>query len=106
MEPLEIPDIKASLLKPDLLKPEGGVPDAITGGIRVWDYYSSIDWLHDAIKGSAQSLRLRKHKSLRAGLHNGVDSTMVELSSAAVAFIIVWSERWLFDFKNGRCTTG
>ena len=92
-----------------LLKPEGSVPgpDAITGGIRVWDSsYSSIDWLHDAIKGSVQSLRLQKHRSLCAGLHNGIDSTIVGLSSAAVAFMIVWSERWLFGFKNGHRTTG
>jgi len=32
--------------------------------------------------------------------------TIVGFLSAVVAFVIVRSEQWLFDFKGGYCTTG
>lgn len=103
----------APLLKPKGTAPDAG-PDARTNGIRVWySSYSSVDWLHDAIKDSVRRFRLRKHRSFRGRLRNRVDRsigwiivTIVGFLSAVVAFMIVRSEQWLFDFKGGYCTTG
>ncbi|KAF9643360.1 hypothetical protein BDM02DRAFT_3191773 [Thelephora ganbajun] len=101
-----------------LLEPQGAAPDAVpdvrTNGIRVWySSYSSVDWLHDAIKDSVRRFRLRKRGSLRGRLRNRVDRsvgwiivTIVGFLSAVVAFMIVRSEQWLFGFKEGYCTTG
>ena len=101
-----------------LLRPEGAAPDAgpgaRTNGIRVWySSYSSVDWLHDAIKDSVRRFRLRKRKSFRGRLRNRLDRsigwiivTLVGFLSAVVAFVIVRSEQWLFDIKNGYCKTG
>jgi chloride channel 3/4/5 len=83
-------------------------------GIRVWySSFSSIDWLHDAIKDSMRMYRLRRHKSLRGRLHNAADRlmgwvivTIVGFLTAIAAFLIVRSEQWLFDIKYGYCTTG
>ena len=103
----------ASLVKPKANDP-GASPDIRANGIRVWySSYSSVDWLHDAIKDSVRRFRLRKHKSLRGRLRIRVDRsvgwiivTIVGFLSAVVAFMIVRSEQWLFDFKDGYCTTG
>ena len=101
-----------------LLRPEGAVPDAgpgaRTNGIRVWySSYSSVDWLHDAIKDSVRRFRLRKRTSFRGRLRSRIDSsvgwiivTIVGFLSAVVAFVIVRSEQWLFDIKNGYCANG
>jgi chloride channel 3/4/5 len=101
-----------------LLKPEGSIPGAgpnvTTNGIRVWySSYSSVDWLHDSIKDSVRRFRLRKRRSLRGRLHKRLDSsvgwiivTIVGFLSAVAAFMILRSEQWLFDFKNGYCTAG
>jgi chloride channel 3/4/5 len=83
-------------------------------GIRVWySSFSSIDWLHDAIKDSMRMYRLRRHKSLRGRLDNAADRSMgwvivtiVGFLTAIAAFLIVRSEQWLFDIKYGYCTTG
>jgi len=86
-------------------------PDAKINGIRVWySSFSSIDWLHDAIKDSVRFSRLRKKKSLRARIRLIVDKslgwwivTIVGFLAAVVAFLIVRSEQWLFDSKEGYC---
>ena len=103
----------ASLVKPKGADPDAA-PDIRANGIRVWySSYSSVDWLHDAIKDSVRRFRLRKHKSFRGRLRNRFDRsvgwiivTIVGFLSAVVAFMIVRSEQWLFDFKDGYCTTG
>ena len=101
-----------------LLKPQGVVPDVgpnvRTNGIRVWySSYSSVDWLHDTIKDSVRRFRLRKRKSFRGRLRSRIDRsvgwiivTIVGFLSAVVAFMIVRSEQWLFDLKDGYCTAG
>jgi len=101
-----------------LVKPQGPelnpVPDVRVNGIRVWySSYSSVDWLHDAIKDSARRFRLRKRTSFRGRMRSRIDSsvgwiivTIVGFLSAVVAFMIVRSEQWLFDFKDGYCTAG
>ncbi len=83
-------------------------------GIRVWySSFSSIDWLHDAIKDSTRLYRLRRHKSVRGRMRIASDRlmgwiivTIVGFLTAITAFIIVRSEQWLFDIKYGYCKTG
>ena len=85
--------------------------DAKTNGIRVWySSFSSIDWLHDAIKDSVRFSRLRRRKSIRARIRLAIDKsigwgivTIVGFLTAVVAFLIVRSEQWLFDLKEGYC---
>ena len=103
----------APLLRPEGASPDAG-PGARTNGIRVWySSYSSVDWLHDAIKDSVRRFRLRKRKSFRGRLRNRIDRsvgwiivTIVGFLTAVVAFIIVRSEQWLFEIKDGYCITG
>ncbi|TFY72949.1 hypothetical protein EVG20_g64 [Dentipellis fragilis] len=88
--------------------------DTKTNGIRVWySSFTSIDWLHDAIKDSARVYRLRRRKSLRGRIRNALDRsigwlivTIVGFLTAVVAFLIVRSEQWLFDLKDGYCGSG
>lgn len=83
-------------------------------GFRVWySSFSSIDWLHDAIKDSVRFSRLRRGKSLRSHLLLAFDKslgwiivTIVGFLTAVVAFLVVRSEQWFFDAKYGYCTTG
>ncbi|KAJ7084448.1 chloride channel [Mycena belliarum] len=87
--------------------------DARTNGVRVWySSFSSIDWLHDAIKDSVRFSRLRRRKSLRARVRLVLDKSMgwfivtiVGFVTAIVAFLIIRGEQWLFDFKEGYCTS-
>ncbi|KAA1473891.1 hypothetical protein DENSPDRAFT_780653 [Dentipellis sp. KUC8613] len=88
--------------------------DTKTNGIRVWySSFTSIDWLHDAIKDSARVYRLRRRKSLRGRIRNALDRSIgwlivsiVGFLTAVVAFLIVRSEQWLFDLKDGYCGSG
>jgi len=90
---------------------EGDGGDAKINGIRVWySSFTSIDWLHDAIKDSLRFSRLRKRKSIRARFRLAFDKslgwiivTIVGFLSAVVAFLVVRSEQLLFDFKEGYC---
>ena len=87
--------------------------DAKINGIRVWyTSYTSIDWLHDTIKDSLRFSRLRRRTSLRSRMRLAFDKslgwfivTIVGFLTAVVAFLVVRSEQWLFDLKEGYCTT-
>jgi chloride channel 3/4/5 len=97
-----------------------GEPDLDTegvvrvNGIRVWySSFSSIDWLHDAIKDSTRLYRLRRRKSVRGRMRIAGDRlmgwiivTIVGFLTAVAAFLIVRSEQWLFDIKYGYCMAG
>lgn len=95
----------------EILGAEGAIK---TNGIRVWySSFTSIDWLHDAIKDSARQARLRKHKSKRGRVRKQLDRsvgwitvTLVGFFTAIIAFMIVRGEQWLFDIKEGYCTRG
>ncbi|KAF6761215.1 voltage-gated chloride channel [Ephemerocybe angulata] len=88
---------------------DGG--DAKINGIRVWySSFTSIDWLHDAIKDSLRFSRLRNRKSVRARVRLAFDRTLgwiivtiVGFLTAVVAFLVVKSEQLLFDLKEGYC---
>ncbi|OBZ70518.1 H(+)/Cl(-) exchange transporter 5 [Grifola frondosa] len=92
----------------DYREPEA---DVKTNGIRVWySSFTSIDWLHDAVKDSARQSRLRRRKSKRGRIHRHLDRSIgwiivsiVGFFTAIVAFLIVRSEQWLFDVKEGYC---
>ncbi|KAK7057143.1 chloride channel protein [Favolaschia claudopus] len=85
--------------------------DARINGVRVWySSFTSIDWLHDAIKDSVRFSRLRRRKSLRARVRLVLDKSMgwfivtaVGFLTAVVAFLVVRAEQWLFDIKEGYC---
>ncbi|KAJ7680391.1 chloride channel [Mycena polygramma] len=85
--------------------------DARINGVRVWySSFSSIDWLHDAIKDSVRFSRLRKRKTLRARARLFIDKSMgwfivtvVGFLTAVVAFLVIRGEQWLFDLKEGHC---
>ncbi|KAF7964616.1 hypothetical protein HWV62_4894 [Athelia sp. TMB] len=87
--------------------------NARTNGIRVWySSFSSIDWLHDAIKDSVRFARLRRGKSLRSKIRLIADKsigwvivTLVGFLTAVVAFLVVRAEQWFFDSKEGYCRT-
>lgn len=99
-------------------------------GIRVWySSFQSIDWLHDAVRNSiaprsssqpvakikdlSRVRRLRRRKSIRGQILNALDRatgwfvvSLVGFLSAVAAYLILKSERWLFDLKVGYCTAG
>jgi chloride channel 3/4/5 len=57
--------------------------------------------------------QVRKRKSVRGRAWNVLDRltgwfvvTVVGFLSAVAAFLVVKSERWLFDLKMGHCSTG
>jgi chloride channel 3/4/5 len=87
--------------------------DVQTNGFRVWySSFSSIDWLHDTIKDSVRFARLRRGKSIRSRVQLAFDKsigwiivTVVGSLTAIVAFLVVRGEQWLFDVKEGYCTT-
>ncbi|KAL1701528.1 chloride channel [Schizophyllum commune] len=87
--------------------------DAKINGIRVWySSFTSIDWLHDAIKDSVRFSRLRRRHSVRARVRLAFDKslgwimvTIVGFLTAVVAFLVVRAEQWLFDLKEGYCST-
>ncbi|KAJ7072261.1 chloride channel [Mycena amicta] len=93
---------------------EDETADARINGVRVWySSFSSIDWLHDAIKDSLRFSRLRKRRSWRARVRLWLDKstgwfivTIVGFLTACVAFLVVRGEAWLFDLKEGYCTVG
>jgi chloride channel 3/4/5 len=110
----------------DLAGPNGN-------GVRVWyANFSTIDWIHDAIKESHRLKRIRGLPGLRGWTVNLLDRSQgwiivtitgalspgshpsitpsanpvkSGLLTACVAGIIVTSEMWLFDLKDGHCTT-
>ncbi|KAF8322035.1 hypothetical protein DL93DRAFT_2071769 [Clavulina sp. PMI_390] len=83
-------------------------------GIRFYySTFTSIDWLHDAVKDSTRVLSLRRRRSLRGRVVNLLDRSLgwivvsiVGFLTAVLAFGIIRLEQWLFDIKGGYCTTG
>lgn len=87
--------------------------DVQLNGIRVWySSFTSIDWLHDRIKDSARQYRLHNRKSFRGKIRIALDRfigwvvvSIVAFLTAVVAFMIVRSEMFLYDLKEGYCST-
>lgn len=80
-------------------------------GVRVWyESYTTIDWIHDAIKESSRLRRVRSIKGYRGILINLWDRfqgwlvvTITGVITALIAGGIVKSEAVLFDLKEGYC---
>jgi chloride channel 3/4/5 len=111
--PISAYDASGLARKPD--EPDLDAEGVIrANGVRVWySSFTSIDWLHDAIKDSTRLYRLRRQKSVRGRMQNATDRlmgwvivTIVGFLTAVIAFLIVRSEQWLFDIKYGYCATG
>ena len=83
----------------------------MANGVRVWyESYTTIDWIHDAIKESSRRRRLRAVKGLRGAALNAWDRlqgwiivTIVGILTAFIAGAVVQSEAVLFDLKDGYC---
>ncbi|KAJ7251496.1 chloride channel [Mycena haematopus] len=96
---------------PDEILSDDTELDPRINGVRVWySSFTSIDWLHDAIKDSVRFSRLRKRKTLRARARLVLDKslgwlivTAVGFLTAVIAFLVVRAEQWLFDIKEGYC---
>ena len=93
---------------------QGRLSETKLNGIRVWySSFTSVDWLHDAIKESSRLWRIRTRKSFKGKTFSAIDRsvdwitvTIVGFLTAIVAFLIVRSEQWLFDLKEGYCPDG
>ncbi|KAG9095489.1 hypothetical protein FS749_010358 [Ceratobasidium sp. UAMH 11750] len=70
--------------------PEGSEDEgARINGIRVWySSFTSIDWLHDAIKDSARTLRIRRRRSARGRLLNAADRSIGWLALAIISSLL------------------
>ncbi|KAB5589136.1 ClC voltage-gated chloride channel protein [Ceratobasidium theobromae] len=96
----------------DAIQASGEDEGARINGVRVWySSFTSIDWLHDAIKDSARTLHTRRRRSVRGRLLNLADRsigwiivTIVGFLTAVIAFLIIRAEQWLFDIKEGYCS--
>lgn len=90
---------------------EMNLPGSGGNGIRVWyESYTTIDWIHDAIKESSRLRRIRNLKGLRGFAVNSWDRlqgwvivTITGIVTALIAGCIVKSEAVLFDYKDGYC---
>jgi chloride channel 3/4/5 len=88
--------------------------DVTANGIRVWySSFTSVDWLHDAIKDAVRRTRLRRRKSVRGKFRLILDRSLgwiivsvVGFLTAIAAFLVVRSEQLLFDLKEGYCREG
>lgn len=79
------------------------------------DNFHSIDWIHDSVKHSLRTRRLRNRiktdgiRGVIANLWDGSQGwllvTLVGFFTACIAFIIISSEMLLFDLKEGYCST-
>ena len=90
---------------------EMNLPGSGGNGIRVWyESYTTIDWIHDAIKESSRLRRVRGIKGIRGFVINSWDRfqgwlivTITGIVTAIIAGCIVKSEAVLFDLKDGYC---
>ncbi|TKY89535.1 hypothetical protein EX895_001320 [Sporisorium graminicola] len=90
---------------------EMNLPGSGGNGIRVWyESYTTIDWIHDAIKESSRLRRIRNLKGVRGfalniwdRLQGWIIVTITGIVTALIAGCIVKSEAVLFDLKDGYC---
>ncbi len=90
---------------------EMNLPGSGGNGVRVWyESYTTIDWIHDAIKESSRLRRIRNLRGIRGFAINSWDRlqgwiivTITGIVTALIAGCIVKSEAVLFDLKDGYC---
>lgn len=83
---------------------------SISGGMRVkYDDFSTIDWIHDFAKERIRHHRLQTHGSWIQRLFDASQAwivvSIIGLCTGAIAAFICVSEEWLFDLRNGYCST-
>ncbi|PYI16806.1 hypothetical protein BO99DRAFT_211355 [Aspergillus violaceofuscus CBS 115571] len=80
---------------------------------RSWyDQFTSTDWVHDSIADGARLRELRKRKDIRGRLLTWFDGSqgwvlvaLIGCITAAIAFSVDVTEKFVFDVKEGFCTT-
>ncbi|PSN74006.1 hypothetical protein BS50DRAFT_627375 [Corynespora cassiicola Philippines] len=81
---------------------------------RVWyDQFTSTDWVHDSIADAYRVKALRSRKDLRGRLAAWFDGAqgwilvaIIGILTAILAYIVNISESFIFDLKQGYCSTG
>ncbi|PYH43115.1 chloride channel protein [Aspergillus saccharolyticus JOP 1030-1] len=80
---------------------------------RSWyDQFTSTDWVHDSIADGARLRELRRRKDVRGRLLAWLDGSqgwvlvaLIGCITAAIAFSVDVTEKFVFDVKEGFCTT-
>lgn len=80
---------------------------------RSWyDQFTSTDWVHDSIADGARLRELRRRKDIRGRLLAWFDGSqgwvlvaLIGCITAAIAFFVDVTEKFVFDVKEGFCTT-
>ncbi|KAI3002970.1 hypothetical protein CBS147346_5610 [Aspergillus niger] len=92
------------------------VKDGMTASFmdeRSWyDQFTSTDWVHDSIIDGARLRELRKRKDIRGRLLAWLDGSqgwvlvaLIGCITAAIAYSVDVTEEFIFDVKEGFCTT-
>lgn len=103
----------------DTERPESVAPslkDPLTASFmdqRAWyDQFTSTDWVHDSIADNARLRQLRQRKDIRGRLLARVDGAqgwilvaVIGCITAALAYLVDISDGFVFDLKEGFCTT-
>lgn len=103
----------------DVERPESVAPsvkDGLSASFldqRAWyDQFTSTDWVHDSIADGARLRRLRRRKDIRGRILARVDGAqgwilvaVIGCITAAIAYFVDISDNFMFDLKNGFCTT-
>ncbi|EAW06390.1 chloride channel protein [Aspergillus clavatus NRRL 1] len=78
-----------------------------------YDQFTSTDWVHDSIADGARLRELRKRKDIRGRLLAGFDGSqgwilvaVIGCITAAIAYFVDVTEHFVYDLKEGFCTTG
>ncbi|KAI9038024.1 chloride channel protein [Aspergillus affinis] len=80
---------------------------------RTWyDQFTSTDWVHDSIADGARLRELRRRKDIRGRLLAWFDGAqgwilvaLIGCITAAIAYFVDVTEDFVFDLKEGFCTT-
>jgi chloride channel 3/4/5 len=77
-----------------------------------YDQFTSTDWVHDSIADGARLRELRKRKDFRGRLLAAFDGAqgwilvaLIGCITAAIAYFVDVTEDFVFDLKEGFCTT-
>lgn len=77
-----------------------------------YDQFTSTDWVHDSIADGARLRELRKRKDFRGRLLAAFDGAqgwilvaLIGCITAAIAYFVDVTEDFVFDMKEGFCTT-
>ncbi|KAL4959255.1 chloride channel protein [Aspergillus stella-maris] len=92
------------------------VKDAMTASFlddRMWyDQFTSTDWVHDSVADGVRLRELRRRKDIRGrvmALFDGAQGwllvALIGIITAAIAYFVDISEEFVFDLKDGFCTT-